>query len=89
MRHKIEVLDRHCADVGRDPTEVQRTAIVGADPLADTDAFLRQAEAYAALGIEQLWVSTQTDDPVRLPPGSARSCSPGSRRSGDPYDVEP
>jgi F420-dependent oxidoreductase-like protein len=65
MRHKIEVLDRHCADVGRDPREVQRTAIVGLDPLEDTDNFLRRAEAYAALGIEQLWVSTQTDDPVR------------------------
>jgi F420-dependent oxidoreductase-like protein len=65
MRHKIEVLDRHCADVGRDPGEVQRTAIVGIDPLDDTDGFLRRAEAYAALGIEQLWVSTQTDDPVR------------------------
>jgi F420-dependent oxidoreductase-like protein len=65
MRHKIEVLDRHCEDVGRDPGEVQRTAIVGIDPLDETDSFLRRAEDYAALGIEQLWLSTQTDDPVR------------------------
>ena len=64
MRHKIEVLDQHCADVGRDPGEVSRTAIVGVDPLDDLDGFLRTAEAYAALGIEQLWVGPQADDPV-------------------------
>ena len=64
MRHKIEVLDGHCADVGRDPAEVQRTALVGMDPLDDTDAFLRRAEEYAALGIDQLWVGPSADDPV-------------------------
>ena len=64
LRHKIEVLDRHCADVGRDPSEVSRTAIVGVDPLDDLDGFLRTAEAYAALGIGQLWVGPQADDPV-------------------------
>jgi len=64
LRHKIEVLDRHCTDVGRDPGEVSRTAIVGADPLDDRDGFLRTAEAYAGLGIEQLWVGPRADDPV-------------------------
>jgi F420-dependent oxidoreductase-like protein len=64
LRHKIEVLDRHCADVSRDPGEVSRTAIVGADPLDDLDGFLRTAEAYAELGIEQLWVGPRADDPV-------------------------
>jgi F420-dependent oxidoreductase-like protein len=64
MRHKIEVLDRHCADVGREPGEVSRTAIVGVDPLEQTDEFLRIAAAYSALGIEQLWVGPQADDPV-------------------------
>jgi F420-dependent oxidoreductase-like protein len=64
LRHKIEVLDQHCADVGRDPSEVSRTAIVGTDPLDDLDGFLRTAEAYGALGIDQLWVGPQADDPV-------------------------
>ena len=63
MRHKIEVLDRHCETVGRDPGEIQRTVIVGEDPLADTDAFLRQMEAYAALGIDQVWVGPGSADP--------------------------
>ena len=64
MRHKIEVLDAHCATEGRDPAEVQRTVIVGEDPLADVDAFLRQMEAYAALGIDQVWVGPRADDPA-------------------------
>lgn len=64
MRHKIEVLDAHCATEGRDPAEVQRTAIVGEDPLDDIDAFLRRMEAYAALGIDQVWVGPRADDPA-------------------------
>lgn len=64
MRHKIEVLDRHCETEGRDPAEVQRTAIVGEDPLEDLDAFLRRMEEYAALGISQVWVGPRADDPA-------------------------
>ncbi len=64
MRHKIEVLDAHCATEGRDPAEVQRTTIVGEDPLDDVGAFLRQMEAYAALGIDQVWVGPRADDPA-------------------------
>lgn len=64
MKHKIDVLDGHCADVGREPGEVRRTALAGSDPFADLDAFLRRMEAYAALGIEQVWVMPAADDPV-------------------------
>ena len=27
LRHKMGILDQHCADVGRDPTDIQRTAV--------------------------------------------------------------
>jgi F420-dependent oxidoreductase-like protein len=64
MKHKVEVLDGHCADVGRDPGEVQRTALAGSDPFEDLDAFLRRMEAYAGLGIEQVWVMPPAEDPV-------------------------
>jgi len=60
----LDVLDRHCADVGWDPAEIARTVITGADPLADPDAFLTAMQDYAALGIDQVWVGPQSDDPV-------------------------
>ena len=64
MRHKIEVLDGHCAAEGRDPAEVQCTVVVGEDPLEDLDGFLTLMEQYAALGIDQVWVGPQADDPA-------------------------
>ena len=64
ITHKLAVLDRHCEDVGRDPATVRRTVIVGDDPLADVDAFVRRMEEYAALGIDQVWVGPRPEDPV-------------------------
>lgn len=65
VAHKLEVLDRHCADVGRDPTEVQRTIVVDTDPLADPTAFLSTMQEYAALGVAQVFVSPGGPDPAR------------------------
>lgn len=64
LAHKLEVLDRHCADLGRDPAEVQRTNIYGGEVLGDVDGFLRQAEGWAALGLDMVWVGPSPDDPV-------------------------
>jgi F420-dependent oxidoreductase-like protein len=64
MKHKIDVLDGHCADVGRDPGEVRRTALAGSNPFEDIDGFLRRMEAYAGLGIDEVWVMPPADDPV-------------------------
>ena len=64
MARKIAVLDAHCETERRDPSEIQRTALVGKNPLDDTDGFLRLMEEYAALGIDQVWVSPRADDPV-------------------------
>jgi F420-dependent oxidoreductase-like protein len=44
IRHKLAVLDAHCADVGRDPAEITRTWL-GGFILADTQA---EADAAAA-----------------------------------------
>ena len=64
MRHKVEVLEGHCADMGRDPAAVRRTSLAGRDPFEDLDAFLRLMEAYAGLGIDQVWVTPPSEDPV-------------------------
>ena len=62
VKHKLEVLDRHCEDVGRDPAEITRTMLGGGDPFEDR--FLRDLEACAALGIEQVWLTASRPDPA-------------------------
>ena len=64
LAHKLEVLDRHCADVGRDPAEIQRTVLGMVDPLGDVDGFLSTMERYAALGIDLVEVMPLVEDPA-------------------------
>ncbi|MCB0999519.1 MAG: LLM class F420-dependent oxidoreductase [Acidimicrobiales bacterium] len=52
VQSKLEVLYRHCDDLGRDPSTIQVTILGGPDPLADTDAFLTEMERYAAIGVD-------------------------------------
>ena len=61
---KIAILREHCDAVGRDPEEIELTAITFGDPLADVDAFLAKAEAYSRLGITKLWLSAPPPDPA-------------------------
>jgi alkanesulfonate monooxygenase SsuD/methylene tetrahydromethanopterin reductase-like flavin-dependent oxidoreductase (luciferase family) len=64
--HKIDVLYRHCDAIGRDPGEIQKTAFMLIDPMADLDGFLRTAEQYAGLGIDLIDIMPPEDttDPV-------------------------
>ena len=62
VAHKLRVLDRHCADVGRDPADITRTVLSGDDPLGA--GFPATMAAYAALGVEQVWVSASGPDPA-------------------------
>lgn len=59
---KLEVLARHCEDVGRDPSSIQKTVITATEPLADIDAFLGAMSAYAELGITKVWVGSKSPD---------------------------
>ncbi len=61
--HKVDVLRRHCEDVGRDPAEVETTIIGSWDVAADPDGFLREMTAYAALGVTTVWTGPAGDDP--------------------------
>ena len=61
---KIEVLEQHCADVGRDPATIEKTIIARFDVAADPDGFLRAMEPYAALGVSTVWISPTGEDPT-------------------------
>jgi F420-dependent oxidoreductase-like protein len=67
VRHKLDVLRRHCDDVGRDYDEIEKTminGINGADPIADPDRYVKEMAEYAALGITLVTLMPPTDDPV-------------------------
>ncbi len=38
--HKSEVLDRHCARIGRDPGDIERTVAIGAHEVADVPRYV-------------------------------------------------
>jgi F420-dependent oxidoreductase-like protein len=64
IRHKLDVLRRHCDDVGRDYDAIEKTMIAAADPLEDTEAFLASMGEYAALGIALITLTPPTGDPA-------------------------
>jgi F420-dependent oxidoreductase-like protein len=64
VKHKLEVLERHCDDVGRDPSTIERTIQARHDPIGDADGFVAQMEGFAELGIDLVEVTAQGPDPV-------------------------
>ena len=60
-RHKLDVLERHCEAVGRDPGEI-RKQIVARGPLTSDEEAQRLAEAmlpHKAMGVEDFLVSAR------------------------------
>ncbi|MCU4183218.1 LLM class F420-dependent oxidoreductase [Acidiferrimicrobium sp. IK] len=64
VAHKIDVLNRHCEELGRDPATVEKTILGQWDILANPDGFLRAMEDYAALGVSTVWTGPPGDDPA-------------------------
>jgi F420-dependent oxidoreductase-like protein len=62
---KVEVLRRHCDDVGRDLAEIEVTAMLGAPPDATVDQVLERAQALAAVGVSTAMVGAVGDAPAR------------------------
>lgn len=52
LERKIEVLRRHCEELGRDPDEITKTVGLFADPFADLDGYLKTVEHCAELGYD-------------------------------------
>ena len=51
LRHKIEVLDRHCRDAGRDPSEIEKT-YWGPVVVSDNAAFIDRIAGMVAAGTD-------------------------------------
>jgi alkanesulfonate monooxygenase SsuD/methylene tetrahydromethanopterin reductase-like flavin-dependent oxidoreductase (luciferase family) len=66
LKHKIDVLTRHCDTVGRDVSEIRKTVGLFADPFADVDGYLKTLERYAELAIDMINIGPVpgTPDPV-------------------------
>jgi F420-dependent oxidoreductase-like protein len=65
VARRLEVLRRHCDDVGRDHGEIRQTILYQGSSLAtgDVDAFIAEMGAYAELGIDQVMVMPSSDQP--------------------------
>ena len=60
-----QILDQHCADVGRDPSEIRRSVQlgIGAD---DVDQVAARAEAYVNAGVTDFLLIVRGEDPVAI-----------------------
>lgn len=56
LKHKIDVLNRHCDTAGRDPREIRRTCggLAMLDPFEDIDEYLKTVQRIADLGIDMI-----------------------------------
>lgn len=63
LEHKIDVLNRHCESVGRDPSEIRKTVGVLADPFDDIAEYLKTVQRYAELGVEVINVGPLPGNP--------------------------
>ncbi len=65
MAQKLEVLRRHCDDIGRDPNEIEVTAMFGDLVSGATgDQIVEGAQKLADVGVSSLVVSSVGDDPA-------------------------
>jgi F420-dependent oxidoreductase-like protein len=66
LRHKLEVLEAHCADVGRDPSTIVKTRlgslVIGASQAeAERKAEARAAQPYINPGYQRTWMVGDPD----------------------------
>jgi F420-dependent oxidoreductase-like protein len=75
IRRKLDVLTRHCEDVGRDPATVEKTLSSRLAPGETADQFAERCGRMAALGIDHMVLITTggwTDADVDVLCGAAR-----------------
>jgi F420-dependent oxidoreductase-like protein len=81
VEHKFDVLRGHCEAEGRDYDSIEKTVLITQPAMADPDAWLTAAEAYARLGVSE--VQTMPDrHPVEFANGVAERIMPRLRDIG-------
>jgi F420-dependent oxidoreductase-like protein len=77
IEHKLDVLRRHCDDVGRDYSEIRKTILANNPrPGPDTaDEFVHAMAEYAGLGIQTVIVTPTTGSPAAWIDGMAPTVS--------------
>lgn len=64
-RHKNEVLNSWCRELGRDPAAIERTVSVDEEDLDNLDAFVEAGASHIILGMGDPWDYTQVERLVR------------------------
>ena len=67
LRERNQILDQHCADIGRDPKEISRSlygwaAVMPHDPWASPDAFEEVIGIYREAGLNEFIIDQPSED---------------------------
>lgn len=61
FKHKSQVLDQWCLELGRNPAEIERTAMISARELENPAAFVEAGATHLILGINDPWEFEQVE----------------------------
>jgi F420-dependent oxidoreductase-like protein len=64
LQHKLDVLDQHCADIGRDPKTIKRSVQVHLDRIEDLEATIRRIEDLIAVGFSDVILLVPPPNPI-------------------------
>ncbi len=65
IAHKVAVLRGHCEEVGRDPAQIEVTALINVVDNADADTILAEAESLGAVGVQTVMARSTTPEPAQ------------------------
>jgi F420-dependent oxidoreductase-like protein len=63
VKHKVDVLHRHCTEVGRDPETIEVTALMTIADDATPDTILREAAAFSVVGVDAIVIRSTGPEP--------------------------
>lgn len=65
VKHKVDVLHRHCSEVGRDPEAIEVTALMAIADDATPETILREVEAFSVAGVDAVVIRATGPEPIR------------------------